>query len=131
MDFSAYHVPLNTLISPFIRRSSLLKLLKALDRRNAEILQYYDDVHHNRVFMMNYDEEAELRDIAKYINRVHLENSAKVIQRYYRRYRRYRIRDSAARIIQRACDNWIDKPYTADGKVGISARIGLRALGLD
>jgi len=31
-----------------------------------------------------------------------------------------------ATIIQRACQNWIDKPITADGKLGITARLAER-----
>jgi len=40
----------------------------------------------------------------------------------------WKSRDRAARIIQRGCTNWIDKPVTADGKYGISIRIGMKAL---
>lgn len=57
-----------------------------------------------------------------------LHKAARIIQKAFRAWR-FRKRDVAARIIQRNCNNWIDKPYTADGKVGISARIGLRAHG--
>ncbi|KXS08781.1 hypothetical protein M427DRAFT_50325 [Gonapodya prolifera JEL478] len=38
--------------------------------------------------------------------------------------------DKYARIIQRGCRNWIWKPVTADGKFGISARVGMRACGI-
>ena len=40
----------------------------------------------------------------------------------------WKSRDRAARIIQRGCANWIDKPITADGKYGISVRIGMKTL---
>jgi len=49
----------------------------------------------------------------------HKSVAARRIQKAYRRYRR----DRAARIIQRACANWIDKPITADGKLGIACRL--------
>lgn len=35
-------------------------------------------------------------------------------------------RNRAAKVIQRGCIPWIDKPKTNDGKLGISVRIGLR-----
>ena len=38
----------------------------------------------------------------------------------------YITRDIAARIIQRNCKRWIDKPITRDGRLGLSLRIGLR-----
>ena len=38
----------------------------------------------------------------------------------------YITRDIATRIIQRNCRNWIDKPITSNGRLGIALRIGLR-----
>ena len=37
-------------------------------------------------------------------------------------------RNKAAQIIQNGCHNWLWKPITKDGKLGINVRIGLRAL---
>ena len=44
-------------------------------------------------------------------------------------YLMWKQQDMAARIIQRGCLNWIDKPVTNDGKYGISVRIGLNVIG--
>jgi len=43
-----------------------------------------------------------------------------------KKYIDWKCRDVAARIIQRACDNWIDKPICNDGTLGISLRLGLK-----
>jgi len=45
----------------------------------------------------------------------------------YKSYiKQWELRDHAARIIQRGCANWIDKPVTSDGKYGISLRLLLQ-----
>ena len=36
--------------------------------------------------------------------------------------------DYAIRVIQRGCANWIDRPITNDGKLGISVRLMYRHL---
>ena len=38
--------------------------------------------------------------------------------------------DKYARIIQRGCYNWLWKPITDDGKIGINARLGMRQSGI-
>lgn len=37
--------------------------------------------------------------------------------------------NKAARVIQKGCENWLWKPITKDGKLGINARLGLKACG--
>lgn len=45
--------------------------------------------------------------------------------------KRIPIENSAAKIIQKYMYNWLYKPVTRDGKLGILARIGLRDIGID
>jgi hypothetical protein len=40
-------------------------------------------------------------------------------------------RNHAAKIIQDACHNWLWKPITKDGKLGINAKIGLKELNIE
>jgi hypothetical protein len=48
--------------------------------------------------------------------------AAMIIQRRFLNWRRER-RIKAITVIQRNCNNWIDKPITKDGKEGIACRI--------
>lgn len=66
----------------------------------------------------------------KELRLVHTSSIARKIQNAYRQYI-MRKRDFAARIIQKACNNWIDKPITNDGKTGISCRIYQRRVDMN
>lgn len=50
------------------------------------------------------------------------------VGRIQRLWKKAVLRVRAARIIHRACHNWLYKPITADGQYGIQLKIGLRQL---
>ena len=62
------------------------------------------------------------------LNWIHFSWNTFNYQKRFNEYLLWKSRDRAAKIIQRGCANWIDKPITADGKYGISIRIGMKAL---
>lgn len=100
-----------------------------------EIIRYSVEFLGSRPFIQNTEE------ITLYIENTALETLEflKHIEEYWnncdesgflhaKEMYQYAKREVAARIIQKACANWIDKPICKDGTHGISVRIGLRAL---
>ena len=44
---------------------------------------------------------------------------------------KYYARNTAAALIHRNCESWLDKPITNDGKMGIRVRVGMKVMGHD
>lgn len=93
-----------------------------------DIMEYLGGLPAKRWIVVNYLESLEFRPdgigLFEYteLKLLHRGTMARRIQRAFRIYLEKK-RDRAARIIQKGCQNWIDRPVTKGGKLGIACRL--------
>lgn len=112
-------------------------MLRILDIRKTYLLFCRQRVHEGPYLIMIYEQDHwEALDKANrqqfltaqfFINDDVLDRTLHWFTfKFYKKWKDYAKRSASARTIQKTCRNWIDKPITADGKVGIACRIMLK-----